>query len=345
MTTAISNKEQVEKCRRYIIVDTSRSDKDKLIQDAIITASREIADLGRAEPLHWLKESYDEMFTRFYAQVSEITAADPGVITAESVDPDLSDAHGFSTGDIGYLEGVNGSNSLHRLNQRLFRVVSTADATLTLKTLDGQTDINTTSYEEYSSGGILYHAGVVLPRTTIEPSGGTADYEWGIKRVYGAMFDGIPADPITHEKALKIGACAPGGQPRFFRYQQYAYAGFSTVEHILMWYPFVSQRFNVRALIEKDYPDISTFNGSTYPPHPPMVHDFIWHRALANLATHAEKQRRRTAGKDDGGDNTKMEILNANFWISKAAADEVNIIDYSDKLSGNQAYISEGMSA
>jgi len=347
MTSAISNKSLVDKVRRYILMDTSDSSKDLLIQDAIVTACHEIASLGKAQPLAWLKERYNEVFTRYYAQISDINADDPAVITAESVDPDLSSDHGFQTGDIVYIEGVNGNNSLHRLNNRIFRAVRSSATTLTLKTMDGQDAIDSSSYEAYSSGGIVYHAGIVLP--SIEPTGGNAaavPFEWNIKRVYNVEVDGYPANPISEESARVERINRPGGQPLHWRYQQYTYSNFSTVEHILFWYPYASKRYNLNVLIEKEYPDPSIWSASSYPPHPAHIHDFIWHRALANLAIHADKAKRRSAGKDgDYGDNTKMEVSNAAYWISKAELEERKILEYSRMLEGNQPYRSQGMSA
>lgn len=345
MTSAIHNKAQVQKAKRYIIGDTSDTRLDTIIEDAIVTSSREISDIGKDIPLAWNKEVYDELFTRYYAEISAITAADPGVITADSVDPDLTSDHGFQTADIIYLDGVNGSNSLHRLNQRLFRAVRASATTITLKTLDGQTAIDTSDYEAYDSGGKIYHAGFVIAASTLEPSSGT-DYKWAVKRFFDVNVDGYPCDPISHEQAVKEQINRPGSRPKRWRYQQYGYGAFTTVEHMILWYPYPSQRFNIKIHIEKDYPDIATFTSAIYPPHPNFIHDFIWRRALAKLAAHAEKTRRRSAGKEgEMGDNTKMEVLNANYWIREALSDELKILNYSRKLEGNQSFISQGISA
>jgi len=333
----ISNLHLMERCKRYILTDPSQTDRDELIQNSLITAFREISDLG-SEPLAWNREVYDEIFTRYYATISAITTANPGVITADSVDPDLTDDHGFQTGDIVYLEGVNGEESLHRLNNRLFRAVRAGDTTITLKTLDGQTAITTAAYDDYDSGGVIYHAGIVLPTSTIEPDV-DENYDWNIKRVYDVNFDLYPCDPITEAPAQLI--AQPGSRPKKWRYQQYAYGSFESPEHLLFWYNFPSTRYNVRVSIEKEYPDLVQFSDSVYPPCPALVHDFIWHRALANLAMHSEKQRRTTK---DGGD-TKIEVLNANYWMAMALADEIKLLEYSRKLSGGKAYMSQGMSA
>ena len=337
----LSNLNLVDRCKRYILTEPLRTDQDALIEDALITAYREISSLGQ-EPLAWNIESYDEIFTRYYATISDITAADPGVITCDSVDPELTDDHGFQTGDIVYVEGINAEDTLHRLNNRMFRAVRASATTLTLKTLNGQDEINTTDYPEYDSGGTIYHAGIVLPSSSIEPSTGSDEYLWKIKRVYDVQFDLYPADPITEGEGKKH--AQPGGRPRKWRYQQYSYTSYGTPEHILFWYNFPGQRYNLNVSIEKEYPDPSDWSDDFYMPMPDHLREFVWHRALANLAMHSEKQRRKTGG-DQVGDNTKIEILNAQYWIAKMAEDELKVLDYSQRLSGGQAYSSQGMSA
>lgn len=344
MPTAITNLGLLNRCKRYILNDPTREDMDFLIQDALITADREIKALGRAVPLEWNKHVYDELFTRFHAEISDITQADPGVITADSLDPDLSSDHGFQDNDLVYIGGING---MERLNDRIYRVTRASATTITLQRLDNQDNIDTSGYEEYESGGVIYHAGLVLPASTIEPSGGTEDYEWTIGRVYDVTFDQYPTDPIDEETARKYKIEEPGGRPRKWRYQQQSYSSFSSsnIEHLLWWYKFPSQRYNVAVHIEKAYPDLATFDGDTYPPHPPEIHDFIWHRALGNLATHAEKARRRSAGRESGppGDNTKIEIVHAEYWLSKMAADEAEILAYNARVAGQQAHSNSRM--
>lgn len=338
----ISNKDQIWKAKRFILSDLTKQGFDDLIKDAIISANREINDLGGVKPLAWNREVYDEIFTRYYAQISAITQASPGVITAETVDPDVDDNTGFSTNDIVYISSVNG---MERLNDRLYLWERITDTTGKLKTLDGQSEIDTSGYEEYDSGGHIYHAGIILPHSTIQPSN-----SWTIRRVYDVLFDMQPGcNPISEAVAKENGWIAPGGRPRKWRYQQYTYSTFtsSNRKHYLFWYKFPSQRYNCRVLIEKSYPDISTWGSSNYPYLPVDLHDFVWHRALANLATHAEKQKRRSTGIKDGvqGDNTKIEILHANYWINKRLEEETKILAYNRTLLGQIPYINEGMSA
>ena len=291
MSTALSTLDLKNKCKRFILDDPIKTKNDRVIEDAIITSSREIATLNGPLPMAWNRETYDEIFTRYYASISAITQAATGVITADSVDPDLTDDHGYQTNDIVYIDGLGG---MERLNKRFFRATRASDTTLTLLTLDGQAAISTTNYEKYGSGGTIYHAGIVLPASTIEPSD-----SWKISRVWGASFDKYPADPITEERVMADRWLEAGGRPPKWRYQKYTYSDFQTsnIDHILFWYGMPGMRYNVEVKIEKSYPDISTFKSGTnktYPPHPTEIHDFIWHRALANLATQSEKARRRT---------------------------------------------------
>ena len=342
MSTALTTLDLLNKCKRFILDDPTKTGNDLVIQDAIITASREIANLNGPLPMAWNRETYDEIFTRYYASISAITQANPGVITADSVDPDLSSDHGFQTNDIVYIAGIGG---MERLNKRMFRSVRVSATTLTLKTLDGQTDIDTSGYEKYDSGGTIYHAGIVLPASTIEPTD-----SWKISRVWGLTVDKYPCAPVTEERAMADMYIEAGGRPGAWRYQKYTYSDFTSanIDHIIFWYGMPGMRYNIEVKIEKSYPDISTFKSgadATYPPHPVEIHDYIWHRALANLATQSEKARRKGVYKDFTGDNVKIEIVNAQYWILKAAQDEIAILAYHRSLLGDIPYASSGMSA
>ena len=66
---------------------------------------------------------------------------------------------------------------------------------------------------------------------------------------------------------------------------------------------------------------------------------------LNNLATQAEKQKRQTATQAGIGANTKMEIVNAQYWILKAAQDEIDILAYNRSLLGYIPQPSGSMSA
>lgn len=331
MATAISNKVLRDKCRRFIEPDPSSKALFSLIEDALITAEKEIRNVDQPAPLAWLRETYNELFTRTYAEISAVTQASPGVITAESMDDDITDDHGFSSDDIVYIDGIDG---MDELNRRIFRFVKINATTGSLKQLNGQAVIDTTNYDAYSSGGYMYHAGIKLPSATIEPTGGVADYEWVIGSIFGVSFDLNPADPISEEAVLGNPKYSyPSSRPARWRYQRYGYGDLaSSPEHFVLFYPPAGQRYNISISIEKSYPDISTWTAAKYPPHPPEVHDAIWHRGLANLATNAEKQRRSSESGDRIGQ--AIEILYAQMWQRKAMEDEIMIQNFSRRLLG-----------
>lgn len=344
MSTALTTKALLDKCRQVILSDLTSEALDVVIQDAIATASREIGNLGGPLPMAWNREVYDEIFTRYYASISDITQANPGVITADSTDPDLTSDSGYQTNDIVYIAGING---MDKLNLRFFRATRASDMTITLLTLDGQTAIDTSGYEAYESGGTIYHAGIVLPRTTIESGGGAYD-DWFIQRVWNLTFDGYPSNPISEERAIADRWIEAGGRPQKWRYEKYTYSNFiaSSIDHVILWYGLPGQTYNVKVFIEKSYPDVTAFDDSTYPPHPIEIHDCIWHRALSNLATQSEKAKRKSIGKEGTQiDNTKMEIVSAQYWIAKAASDENQIMAFNRSMLGHIPNVSDGMSA
>ena len=187
MATAISNQDLVDKCKRFKLADPVSEALDELIQDALITANREINEVDSI-PLAWLRETYNALFTRTYAEISAVTQANPAVVTAESMDDDITDNHGFSADDIVYINGIDG---MDELNYRFFRVSTPSDTTLGLYQLNNQITVNSSGYDAYSSGGYVYHAGLIIPHGTIEPSGSDPT-DWKIKKVFKVLFDSNP---------------------------------------------------------------------------------------------------------------------------------------------------------
>lgn len=329
MASAISNKELRNRCQRFIDKDPASRSMWSLIEDALISANREIISIDTV-PLAWLRERYNELFTRAYANISAITQASPCVVTAASSDSDIT-GHGFEDDDIGFIDGIDG---MGRLNRRIVRVDAINTTTLGLYQLNDQVAIDSTNYDAYTNGGKICHCGIKIPHTTIEPTGGTADYEWIIKRVFAATFDSYSATPMAAEvPTIDARYVASIGRPDKWRYERYAYADLhSSPEHYLMFNRPADDRYNIDIHIEKGYPDLATWNTATYSPHPPEIHDCIWHRALANLATNAEKQRRETAERI----GQHIEVLYAQHWKQQALDDEKFIKDFSRNLLGAQ---------
>lgn len=338
----ISTQGLLDKCKRQIQGDLSGQGIDDVIKDAIMTADAEIDELDNKTPLAWNRETYDELFTKYTADISDVSAADPGVITADSRDADLTSDHGFASTDLVFVRGIVGTE---RLNERVYRFVKTAATTGTLNTMDGDDAISTASYEAYDSGGTIYHAGFILPKTTIQPTN-----SWTINNVWGMEIDGYPVWPISESEVLNDPRWQqPGSRPTRYRYQKYAYGAFNSgttdnSEHLLFLYNLPVQRYVCKLYIEKKYPDISTWNTTTFSHHPPEIHDYIWQMALADLAIFSEKARRKTIKGDLVGDNTKIEVMNAAYWINKRFVIVDKILAHSRKLAGYNRS-TRGMSA
>lgn len=328
MASGISNQELLNKCKRYILADPNTESLDDLIKDAIISAEREMATLDMV-PLAWMRYQYDTERTKYAAIASEITQADPCIVTADSEDPDVT-GHGFVTGDILLAYGT----SVHELNTRKFIAEKIDDDTFYLRDINNLDRLDTSDYTDPGDGWTFYLAGITLPAASIEP--GTA---WHINDISSVTFDGYASEPVS-EDVLHYRQPAPiSGRPSWWKYERFGYQSQANadVTHRLYFQP-TGQRYNINIEIIKAFDDIDTWDTDAYPPHPPDTHDYIWHKALANLATVAERQRRSFAKAGDIiGDNTRIEVLFAEIWSMRAAEDEVKIVELNRRLLGQRA--------
>jgi len=95
---------------------------------------------------------FGDQYIRFYKDggailesnktITGITQANPGVVT--------STAHGYSNGNTIVISGVVG---MTQVNGKRFKVANVTANTFELQTIDG-TNVNTTSYTAYTSGGV-----------------------------------------------------------------------------------------------------------------------------------------------------------------------------------------------
>lgn len=332
MATRMSNKTLLDTCKRFIVADPGVVQSvDDLIIDAIITANREICHIDDV-PLAWLRGSYDNLYTRYYGQISGITKAAPGVVTGESLDDDVT-GHGFTDKDIIYMAGL-GDDSMDELNQRLYRLNYVDATTFSLLNVDGQYAVDTSSLDTWSAGGYFYHAGIYLPTSTIHPTGGNTWDRWEIGDIYNVTFNNFPSHPISEEEALSERKWMLPGHPERWRYWRNDYQGFGSTEHYLMFHPFPSQRYNIRIFFEKSYPDPSIWTDKAYLPHPGEISDFIWHRALKVLIGQAEKMKR--ASTDGRSLMGRIEVLYGQVWSNKVEEDKVSIINLSRKMLGSR---------
>jgi hypothetical protein len=113
----------------------------------------------------------------------------------------------------------------------------------------------------------------------------------------------------------------------------------ATVNHYIFLYPVCNNYYNLGFPYQKEVPDISTFDGSTYPLHPPQVHDAIWHGALAKLVGISKRVQRH----NERVIATQLEIAFRDRWEVEWAKDKIKTIELSRQMMGDMG--STGFSA
>jgi len=333
MADSISTSNLVKKARQYITSDASATTLGVLVKNAIIDVDRALRVADSFSPLAWDIVPYDELRTCTSAAISAITLADPGVFTAQSVDSDIT-GHGFHDNssyhqDIVLIDGTVGPEEL---NGRLFLLEYVDATTFTLKTLDGLDAINTTNYTAYSSGGYVYHIGFVLNTTTILANVSSA---WTFKKLVASQpprFDGFPTEPISEQQIQNESNwtnISYAQRPKRFRHWRNM-ASSTSSSHYFFWYPACDQAYNVRITYQKEVPDISAWDTSTYPFHPPEVHEALWHGALARLVGENTRMKRSS----DKAIAVKMEILFAKKWLLQWEKDKRRVVRLSREMMG-----------
>jgi len=115
------------------------SAKTRLIPFTFSTEQTYVLEFGN-QYIRFFKD--DGQITEGNKTISAITAANPAVVTSSS--------HGYSNGDFVNISGVVG---MTEVNGKTFKVADKTTNTFELQNVDG-TDINSSSFTAYSSGGI-----------------------------------------------------------------------------------------------------------------------------------------------------------------------------------------------
>jgi hypothetical protein len=325
VASRISTLELFNKAKRHVVASPAKDIIDDLIKDAIVQADRELRQADSLHPLAWDIAYYDGLRTKTYADISAISQASPGVVTASSIDGAVT-GHGFASNDIVLIDGIDG---MEELNTRLFVVVYIDADTFSLKTVDGLNAVDTSGYAAHSSGGAVYHIGAVLDDTTVLAGNNS---EWTIKRLLPSpKFDGFGTKPISE---MELGGnqywiSTAADRPWRYRYWQNMTSMDSTA-HYLFWYPSANDQYNVSIPYQREVPDIAAWTAATYPFHPPQIHDCLWHGALANLAyVHAKAAMATGEGRD-----LNFEVMNAQYWMTQWEKDKARVVNFSRDLQG-----------
>lgn len=338
MATRISNLALINKCKQFVAENRNDKSMDALIRTALISADRELREVDQFSPLAWDIHPFQGLRTKVHAEISAITAADPAVFTAESVDSDI-DSHGFADNgsthqDIVLLDGVagaEGENNIKGINKQFYLLEYVSSTTFTLKTLGGLDALDTSGMTAYSDGGYVYHAGLILDTDIILAN--VSGSAWDFKRIIDNVnFDGYPTDPVSEDEVRNNQAwlsSSSAQRPKGFRYWRNM-ASTTSSSHYLFWYPVCNQTYNLSFNYVKEIPDISTFNTSTYPFHPADVHETIWHGALSILAGMSKRHVRMGAQNI----SSKIEVLFAEVWKLQWEKDKKWVRRFSRKMLG-----------
>ena len=125
--------------RQYIAEVNTSANKTRLIPFEFSTTQTYMLEFGN-QYIRFFKDK--GQITESNKTITAITAANPAVVTSNS--------HGYSNGDFVIISGVVG---MTEVNNKTFKVADKTTNTFELQDVDG-TDINSSGYTAYSSGGV-----------------------------------------------------------------------------------------------------------------------------------------------------------------------------------------------
>lgn len=202
------------------IKTTRGSSKDTLIGYLINQVYLEelINSNSPMRPFYWLLRLNEATLTVSEETITAITAANPGVIT---VDANTS----FAAGDIIEPSGIVG---MTELNGRTITVASVSSDEIT-------TDIDTTNFTAYSSGGTLSHRGISLSDIDSVFSAGWNGYDPAMVALSPSE---VENDSTYHNEGNT-------GRPTHYLYtKNFAAAGTQTDK--LLWFPGADDEYRLR---------------------------------------------------------------------------------------------------
>jgi hypothetical protein len=219
-------------------------------------------------PLFWLLDFDDSLATRVSATITGISKASPGVVTS---------VHTFVAGDLVSIFNAGGMIEVNNRNFKVGTVV--AGTSFQLLDLDG-TNIATTNYTTYTSGGSAVHRGL-----TLATSGKSVQTLSNVS-LAGLTDDTVydPMDMIGHEeleaKASLLQTSSTSRPTRFSHRKSYTAAGAETNQ--LLWYPGADAAYRVKYWFERR---LARLSGDTdVPILPPQFIESIIAGTITRLA-------------------------------------------------------------
>jgi hypothetical protein len=219
-------------------------------------------------PPSWLMDLIDNVKTKDSATITGISKADPGVVSA---------VHTFVAGDIVQIDGVVG---MTEVNHRTF-VVGTVVAGTSFQLLDlAGTNVNTSSYTAWSSGGTVYHRGTTLSKAFTR----VHSFTW---HSYNGQVEPISINKMSESANWTD----PGNHSRPLKHLHKPYfstAGVKTDR--LMWYPLPNDDESYEARIWGEL-DVSPMSDDAHVPQLPFrFHNAIISGTIARLLEYGQVQ-------------------------------------------------------
>jgi hypothetical protein len=237
--------------------------KETAIKEVVNMAYWEMLSCDELWPLYWLRELDDTLAAKNESTISGITQANPGVVTTAA-------AHGLVAGDLVSIHNVVG---MTEVNNRSFRVGTVPlSTTFQLNDFDAS-NLNTSAYTAYSSGGDVNHRGLTLATTGKN-----------VERILSVAWHDYTGtlDEIT-PKELESNAAywnENTSRPKKYLHRK-SYGSTGTEINQLLWFPASDAAYDLRYWIEKRAAPLSS--DADVPLLPPRFHHGIVAGAVTKM--------------------------------------------------------------
>jgi len=217
----------------------------------------EICQCDELYPLFWLLECDDSKKSKARATITGISKASPAVVTAT--------AHGFVTGDIITIYEVSG---MTEVNFRTFHVTKVTADTFSLQDLT-QSNVSSSAYTTYSSGGYAHHRGTLLTSCAKVLRANWHGYNKGMAFInYDELEDQATYWDKSRSRPIKM-----------MHRREYTAAG--AQYDYLLWFQAADAAYNLRLWYEKQVARLSA--DGDVPILPYQFHDAIIAGAITRL--------------------------------------------------------------
>jgi hypothetical protein len=238
-------------------IKVPRGSKETFVQNLIEQVYNEILVCDPLHPLFWLVKFDDSVRSIAPMTITGISQASPGVVTA---------ANTLSNGDIVTLYNVGG---MTELEGRTAVVANASSADFELTDMEG-TDIDTSGFTTFTTGGTVHHRGAALSTN--------------VRRILGAKWIGETIEgmePILPDDLEKTTHWEDTtGEPHHYLHQK-KFTTSGTETNRMLWFCAPDAIYRLRYWYEYRPPALTD---STVPMLPPRFHRVISAGVIARAA-------------------------------------------------------------